>query len=100
MKMGRRIMRVLKSIILFPLHLFLKVILVAGTIVTAVSGWVFYLVGSVFLLTTICSAGFELASKGELKTMFITSLCILFVPLVSKMLLAVVEVVDSFVAGA
>lgn len=98
MKMVRRIMYVLIRIVLFPLHLFLKATFVIGTIITAVSGWVFYLVGSVFLLTTICSAGFELASKGELTSMLITSLCILLAPLVSRMLLTCIEALDSFIA--
>ena len=47
MKMVRRIMYVLIRIVLFPLHLFLKATFVIGTIITAVSGWVFYLLGSV-----------------------------------------------------
>ena len=93
-------MRVIKKAFLaiikllwLPVYLCLRLFLLIAMLVTAISGWIFRLVGTVFLLTTICSAGFGLASKEELMSMLITSLGILLAPLIAETIVEVLNVV-------
>ena len=81
------------ALLWLPVHLCLRLILLIAMLVTAVSGWVFRLVGTIFLLTTICSAGFGLASKEELMSMLITSLGILLAPVIAETIVTILDVV-------
>ena len=93
MSVLKKIFLVIIRLIWLPVHLLLKVILLAAELVTAVSSWIFRLVGTIFLLTTICSAGFGLATKEELMAMLVTSVGILLIPMIAELIVTVLEVV-------
>lgn len=93
MRVIKKAFLVIIKLLWLPVHLCLRLFLLIAMLVTAISGWIFRLVGTVFLLTTICSAGFGLASKEELMSMLITSLGILLAPLIAETIVEVLNVV-------
>lgn len=93
MRVIKKVFFTIGRLLWFPVHLCLRLILLIAMLVTAVSGWVFRLVGTIFLLTTICSAGFGLASKEELMSMLITSLGILLAPVIAETIVTILDVV-------
>ena len=78
--------------LLMPVYLVILIIHLAVSLALKMSAWIFYLLGGLFLLTTICCYYMQLEIAVELRRMLICSGVMFMIPQIATMLSVFLEV--------
>ena len=78
--------------LLMPVYVIILIIHLAVSLVLKMSAWIFYLLGGLFLLTTILCYYMQLETAGELHRMLICSGVMFMIPQIATMLSVFLEV--------
>ena len=78
--------------LLMPIYVVILIIHLAVSLALKMSAWIFYLLGGLFLLTTICCYYMQLETVAELHRMIICSGVMFMIPQIATMLSVFLEV--------
>ena len=87
----------LKKIVLMPIYIAIIVLRFGVDMMLRLSAWVFYLLGGVFLLATVCSYYMQLESAEGLRHMIIGSGLMFIIPQAVSILAGLLEVAAEII---
>lgn len=87
----------LRKIILMPLYIAVVVLRLGVNVMLGLSAWVFYLLGGLFLLATVCSYYMQLESAAGLRHMIIGSGVMFIIPQAVLILAGLLEVAAEII---
>lgn len=85
------------KLLLTPIYIILFIVTLTVNVVLRLSAWIFYLLGGLCLLTTICCYYMQLESAAGLHHMIICSGILLLLPQTAEMLSAVLSVTTEII---
>ena len=84
-------------IILIPIYMVVTVLRIGLSLVVKLSDWIFYLLGILFLLVTVCCYYMQIESGEGLKQMIIGSGIMFLIPQVASLLTGALEVAGEVI---
>lgn len=87
----------IRKILLAPIYTVLLILRIGINIMLQISSWVFYLLGGLLLLATVCCYYMQIESAEGLRSMIVGSGIFLIIPVGASMLSGVIEVAEEIV---
>ena len=97
MRVIKIIFKVVMVVLLVPVFVALKMLEWAFTLTRLLSGWLFRILGFLFLLTSVGCLAFQLYAFSEIKSMLIAGVICLVLPTLANVIIAGLMLVEGVI---